>query len=80
MIAVCDFVLTCAGGMAPVGRLRSAFLAAVALDMDGVGGGEYSCGAEELARWLDPALRCSTDGNVCVDPRPELDAIAYGDS
>ena len=66
MMAVCDFVRMCGGGMAPGGRLTSAVLAAVALAMDGVGGGEYS-----LARWLVPTFR-STEGNVCVDPRCEL--------
>lgn len=49
MIAVCDFVRICAGGIAPGGsRLTSGLFAT--LDTDGVGGGEYSTGRDVDAR------------------------------
>lgn len=75
MIAVWDLVLMWwvakwPGGIAPGGKLSSAFLAAVALDIEGDGGGEYSCGLIAFDRVLAPIFR-STDGNVWVEPRAE---------
>ena len=65
--AVWLFVRTCAGGIAPAGRPRAALV------IDGVGGGESSR-TDGFASELGPRgrSRCSTDGNVCVEP----DAIA----